>query len=60
MSDYLINHNDKLNNSYNSSSATYSNTKEKEIVSDFISTLFDEEKEKQNKKNSREFCVFTI
>ena len=50
MSDYLINHNDKLNNSYNSSSATYSNTKEKEIVSDFISTLFDEEKEKQNKK----------
>ena len=50
MSDYLINHNDKLNNSYNSSSATYSNTKEKEIVSDFITTLFDEEKEKQNKK----------
>jgi len=36
--------------SSNSSSATYPRTNEKELVSDFISSLFEEEKEEQEKK----------
>ena len=39
----------QMEKSGNSHSASYSSTKEKEIVSDFISSLFEEEKEEQEK-----------
>ena len=47
MSDEPIYQKEKSGNSY---SESYSSTKEKEIVSDFISSLFEEEKEEQEKK----------